>query len=338
MYNNLKSRYCRIYRCINRNRDVVPEPMSRTPDLETGDTTPYVESSLPDETRLVGHPDASNPVLTKDDVDDAVASFVADPFLVYEGGIYHLFFEIKNVVGEVFIGHAYSEDGIDYEYNKIVIDPTTAQHTYPHVFRYDGSWLMVPSPGPDVAGECRIYRAVDFPTSWELESVPIPTGVRVDPTPIRHDGTWYVIHQDMDSLDIGLKYSDSLFDEGWEDHPDNPIFTNDRSVVSQSPFGKANMAPSGRPLYRSDSIDVFYRSYLEREVSQYRIERLSPDAFQQRLVEQSIFRKMERDDWNRKFMHTVNPVYPWSPDRNMVAVDGLSADSSTYSIGICSFE
>jgi hypothetical protein len=75
------------------------------------------------------HPDVSNPVLTRGDVDDCLARFVADPFIVYTDGVYNMFFEIKSIGGNVFIGHAFSENGLDYEYNKIVIDPETAQHT-----------------------------------------------------------------------------------------------------------------------------------------------------------------------------------------------------------------
>ena len=58
------------------------------------------------------------------DVTDALATFVADPFLVREGEQCHLPFEIKNRAGDVFPAHAMSDDGLDYEYNQVIIPPT----------------------------------------------------------------------------------------------------------------------------------------------------------------------------------------------------------------------
>lgn len=280
------------------------------------------------------HPEVDNPVLTRKDVDDCLAHFVADPFVVYENGVYNMFFEIKSIGRDVFIGHAFSEDGLEYEYNQIIIHPETAQHTYPHVFKKDGRWLLVPSPGANANGEFRVYEAVEFPTEWRLVAVPIEEGVRQDPTPILRDDIWYLIFQNMDD-DVVLRYSESLTENTWKEHPDSPIFENDSEEIAKCSIGGAEMVPSGRPIYAEHGIDIFYRSHINREVYHYRITELTEETFvQERVSETPVFEGTKTDDWNSRFMHTVNPVYPWRPTEDVIAVDGLEGDRYRYSIGI----
>lgn len=289
--------------------------------------------------RLVPHPDVTNPVLEASDVHDALATFVADPFVVYEDGVYHMFFEIKDKAREVYIAHAHSYDGLDYSYNGIVIPPETAQHTYPLVFKHNGEWLMAPSPGPGVKGEFRIYRAKDFPMKWELVDTPITTGVRQDPTPFVFNETWYVIYQDRDSLDIELYRSDDLIGGDWQEHPKSPIFRNDEETLRECPIGPADFVPSGRPIVGDDGVDIFYRVHTEEELHHYRISDLSENQFNQRLVKSHpLFVRHDGGMWNERFMHTINPVYPLDHPKNVIAVDGLEAERYKWSIGIYTAE
>ena len=58
-------------------------------------------------------PTIRNPVISRNDVSDARAQFVADPFMVCQDGRWYLFFEVMNQDsdrGE--IGLALSDDGI----------------------------------------------------------------------------------------------------------------------------------------------------------------------------------------------------------------------------------
>src|SRR5258706_829709 len=66
--------------------------------------------------------DGTNPVLTRDDVTDVTAAFVADPFLFHDGTLWHLFFEVLNhdsQLGE--IGLATSPDSHTWTYRHIVL-------------------------------------------------------------------------------------------------------------------------------------------------------------------------------------------------------------------------
>lgn len=332
-YEYSRGRLSEYYRLYNRGSGHTDEY-----EILTDETAEEPED---DDTGLAGegfrpkpHPKVSNPVLTRKDVDDCLAHFVADPFVVYERGVYNMFFEIMSVGRRVFIGHAFSEDGLNYRYNRIVIDPETAEHSYPHVFKKDGEWIMVPSPGANVNGEFRVYKATSFPTEWELVEVPIREGVRLDPTPILHDGVWYLIYQNTE-FDVVLMYSDSLVGGGWNEHPDSPLFRNDTKRIRECSIGGAEMVPSGRPIYTDDGVELFYRSHINREVYHYRVTELTKESFSQRRIsEDPLFSGTEREDWNRRFMHTVNPVYPWGGTEDVVAIDGLESDRYRWSIGI----
>ncbi len=324
------SEYYRMLKMGSGKMDRYREIANESTVTEEGNDAELVQNGFDPQP----HPEADNPVLTYKDVDDCLAHFVADPFVIYEEGIYNMFFEIKSIGRKVFIGHAFSEDGVEYEYNKIVIDPETAQHTYPHIFKKDGRWLLLPSPGANVNGEFRVYEAVNFPTEWSLIAVPIEKGVRQDPTPILRDGVWYLIFQNMDD-DVVLRYSASLTEDTWKEHPDSPIFKNDSEEIAKCSIGGAEMVPSGRPLYGEEGVEIFYRSHINREVYHYRITELTRETFvQERVSETPVFNKTMADDWNRRFMHTVNPVYPWRLTEDVIAVDGLESHQYRYSIGI----
>src|SRR5262245_53920492 len=65
---------------------------------------------------------ANNPVLTRSDVTDVCAVFVADPFMLKVRGLWYMFFEIYNHntdKGE--IGLAISRDGFTWNYERIVL-------------------------------------------------------------------------------------------------------------------------------------------------------------------------------------------------------------------------
>ncbi len=63
-----------------------------------------------------------NPVLTREDVSDVRALFVADPFLLRVGDLWHMFFEVYNFDadrGE--IAWATSKNGFAWSYQEVVL-------------------------------------------------------------------------------------------------------------------------------------------------------------------------------------------------------------------------
>ncbi|GAH50708.1 unnamed protein product, partial [marine sediment metagenome] len=84
--------------------------------------------------RLEPCPDASNPVLTAADVTDVRASFVADPFMILSGGVWHMFFEVMDAQRRLgVIGLATSDDARRWTYQRVVL-AEPFHLSYPHVF------------------------------------------------------------------------------------------------------------------------------------------------------------------------------------------------------------
>src|SRR5205085_3879170 len=109
-------------------------------------------------------PGVINPVLTREDVSDVPAVFVADPFMVRHGRRWFMFFELMNWAtwkGE--IGLATSDDGLRWHYEEVVL-AEPFHLSYPYTFHWEGSVYMVPES--QQAGSIRLYRAEDFPGGW----------------------------------------------------------------------------------------------------------------------------------------------------------------------------
>ena len=108
-----------------------------------------------------------SPILTASDVSDVRARFVADPFLIRDQRIWHLFFEVMTERGGV-IGLATSEDESTWKYQGVVLDEPF-HLSYPFVFREGSEIFMVPETRSQQS--IRLYRAADFPRAWTLDSI-----------------------------------------------------------------------------------------------------------------------------------------------------------------------
>ncbi len=102
--------------------------------------------------------------LTRELVTDAVAEYVADPFLLRRRGMLHLFFEVLNLgTGRGEIAVAHSVDGAHWIYGGLVLREN-GHLSYPYVFMHGGEVYMVPeSSGRRTVS---LYRADAFPGGW----------------------------------------------------------------------------------------------------------------------------------------------------------------------------
>ena len=106
-----------------------------------------------------------NPVLSAKDVTDVSARFVADPFMIEHNRAYYLFFEVLNDKtnrGE--IGYAFSRNGLQWEYQKIVLKERF-HLSYPYLFFHEGSYYMLPECNG--SGGIQLYQATHFPEKWQ---------------------------------------------------------------------------------------------------------------------------------------------------------------------------
>ncbi len=87
---------------------------------------------------------ASNPVITRADIVDVNASFVADPFVLRRDSVWYMFYEVfDSLAGRGVIGLSQSGDGLNWEYKGIVLrEPFHL--SYPYVFKSGGVFYMIP--------------------------------------------------------------------------------------------------------------------------------------------------------------------------------------------------
>lgn len=115
--------------------------------------------------------------------------FLADPFLFENNGETFLFFEdfsYKTDLGHIGVGKL---DGTKFE----MIGPAyIAPHhlSFPYVFRHGDDIFMLPETYQ--ANRLEIWRAVDFPTGWELYSTSLEGVSAVDSVLREIDGEWWL--------------------------------------------------------------------------------------------------------------------------------------------------
>lgn len=262
----------------------------------------------------------TNPVLTASDVTDRAAAFVADPFIYHEEGTWYMFFEVETGCAD--IGLATSSDGLNWTYDRIVLDENF-HLSYPVVFKWKGTYYMIPECVPDYVN---LYKtdAMDFPYKWTFVNHLLSGRDYADPSIFRYNEKWWMFVGSADGRMCWLYYSENLVDSSsWIEHPSSPIIT-DRSKAR----------PGGRPIvFDADRIIRFTqkcdRVYGEM-VRVFEVETLTETSYIEHELPESPLVKKSGVGWNSNGMHTFDPW--WTGDRWICAVDGY--DGNSWSIGI----
>jgi hypothetical protein len=164
----------------------------------------------------------------------------ADPFVVLDGGRVFLFVEElvyregRGTIAVMDVGR----DGTATTPRRILERPYHL--SYPCVFRWDGTYYMLPETGANATVE--LYRCRSFPGEWELAGVLMRGIHATDATMFEHAGRWWMY---LSTAPDGETFDElSLFHAGsplgpWRAHPRNPILS---SVVG----GRC----AGRPFLR----------------------------------------------------------------------------------------
>lgn len=279
------------------------------------DGRPYPAWSIglaagPSPLRLAPVPGIANPVLSREQVTDVRAGFVADPFLMRNDGGWSMFFEVLDSATELgAIGLAESRDGLVWEYRRIVLrEPFHL--SYPYVFSHAGACYLIPESLE--AESIRLYRATSFPDGWTLERELVP-GRFVDPSLVWHEGSWWLFACDADGRHETLR----LFLAGdlagpWREHPRSPLLRD---------AGRAR--PAGRPCRWQGRLVRFAQDclpYYGRQVRAFEILELTPDRYSEREVPESPV-LTPGEGWNGAGMHHVDP-HPDGQGGWIAAVDG----------------
>lgn len=170
--------------------------------------------------------------------------FYADPFLFERDGRTFLFFEDWDwAVGKAIISVA--ELAVDGTLGPVSPALETAYHlSNPLVFAADGEIFMIPETL--AARRVEVYRAVAFPTRWELHCVPLDDLDIVDPC-VFHDGNrWWMFAAVLDFGGSGWDelqvFSADALCGPWQPVGDQPVLSDVRAA-----------RPGGR-MWRADGV------------------------------------------------------------------------------------
>ena len=248
--------------------------------------------------RLGPPPGVRNPVLTRDDVSDVPAAFIADPFMINVDGKWHMFFEVMNCrtrLGE--IGHAVSGDGVTWAYQRVVLSEPF-HLSYPYVFEWMGDHYMIPESYQ--AGAVRLYRARRFPTEWSLVETLLRGPYLVDASILRHEGKWWLFadaSRDMENNTLRLYYADAMTGP-WVEHPKSPLVNGDACIAR----------PAGRALVHDGVVVRFAQNsvpYYGTDVRAFEVTELTTTTYQERGLGQPIL-KPSGSGWNACGMHHID--------------------------------
>jgi hypothetical protein len=253
-----------------------------------------------------------HPVLTKADVTDEKAEFLADPFMIKVKDNWYMFFEVMNALTRKGnIGCAQSPDGEHWEYLKIVLHEPY-HLSYPYVFEDGGEYYMIPE---SAEGEALcLYKASDFPFSWTPASI-LLTGKFSDTSVFFKDDTWWMLtcSKPYTHDELRLFYADHLAGP-WTEHPESPVVRADPK--------KAQCG--GRILVTKDAVIRFthedYPTY-GKKLRAFLITELSRTKYVEKEYEGNPVLRAAGKGWNRHGMHHMD-AHEIGPGKWIAVVDG----------------
>lgn len=211
-------------------------------------------------------------------VQDDGGRFYADPFLYRANGRTYLFVEeypYANKKGIISVAEVV--DG------QVAAAPVTVLQrpyhlSYPFVFEHDGEFWMIPETGENHSVE--LYRAVEFPWTWELSTVLMEGAAFSDATVLFHDGFWWLfVTADWFGTstqdELSIFYSESL-DGEWKPHRANPVKSDSRF---SRPAGRI-IQRDGRLFRPAQNCDRTYGA----GIAWFEITALTPTTFNERHI------------------------------------------------------
>jgi hypothetical protein len=257
-----------------------------------------------------------SPVITRRDVTDIPAAFVADPFMIQAGGNWYMFFETMNretKKGE--IGLAVSQDAISWKYRSIVLrEPYHL--SYPYVFEWHHQYYMIPETYQ--AGGVRLYKAVEFPTQWAFAGTLLAGPYYVDSSIFRYDEKWWLFTDASPNArhdTLRLFWTEDLWGR-WTEHPHSPIISSNPEIAR--PAGRV-IVIDGRPIRFTQACYPVYGT----EVRAFEITELTITTYQERAIGPNPLIGATGSGWNKSGMHHID-AHLTENGQWLACVDGFS--------------
>ncbi len=242
-------------------------------------------------------------------IKDKECSGVADPFLIKEKETYYLFFEYeyhKELNKGADLAYATSNDGLMWKYQQKIIEEPFHQ-SFPNIFKVDKEFYILPESYQ--SNQVRLYKVINFPNEWELDTVLFEGEQFVDTIFIEKEGVYYWMTTNLKTDTLELYYSGGL-KEKWILHPSSPI---SNSLENNRNAGKIIL--ENNTMYR---VAQDGRKGYGAGVNLYEIIALTKTKYQEVLVKEKLFFKEEGRV--KDALHHISIL----EDDNLMAVDGAN--------------
>jgi hypothetical protein len=176
----------------------------------------------------------------------------------------------------------------------------------------------------------RLYKAVEFPNKWALDTVLIDRQI-ADPAIFQYQNKWYLFGSPSGLVgsESGARRNDTLVlyesDDlrgPWTPHPKSPILRHDAHL--SRPAGRV-ITVDGK-LYRFPQDDDPEYGI---QVWAFEITRLTPTEYEEKMVGDAPILKPGAAKWCLEGMHTLNPVQV-GPQQWWATVDGRHLAPKLY--------
>lgn len=175
--------------------------------------------------------------------------FWADPFVIEKNENYYIFIEeviYKENKGKISV-IVMDQEG-NYSSPEVVLE-RDYHLSYPFLFEENEELYMIPETAQNKTIE--LYKCIEFPNKWEFCENLMEDVSAVDSTIIKKDNKYWLFcnikeNKGASSLDeLFLFSADTLFNQNWKAHPQNPIVSD---VKNSRPAG--NFFTHKNKLYR----------------------------------------------------------------------------------------
>ncbi len=269
---------------------------------------------------------ASNPVMDASQISHRSAVGVADPFVRWDpdDGLYHVLVESLDSNGLGDITHYTSPDLHSFTYDGQAFDNGGSHVSWPFVFKWDGTWYMVPATGDEFA----IYEQGASWTDWQKVETTLSRSSLGDVTPFYWNGRWYFIAR-VSGTGVVLYYADSTGDQftgrSWSEHSASPILTE----TSDDAEG-----PCGRPIVRNGkSVDFPVQTETNpRGIRAFRITSLSTSSASVTELGSSPILRPQGNGWDGSNVHHCEVVAGGPLSQPKALIDGRG--TGNWQIGL----
>ncbi len=234
------------------------------------------------------------PIVTGRDFEKWNGGAVADPFAIFRGGVWYLFFELFQKGTDIaVIGASCSTNLTVWEPLGIVL--RQPHHlSYPFVFEHDGQVYMMPESKS--VKRVDLYRAVEFPHRWEFEKT-ILRGRLMDCSMVKHRDRYWIF---AGWRSYGLKLYHAP-------HPLGPWRSHWLPCIRG--YSRSSSRPGGRPVLQNNKLIRFSQDctdYYGQQLRAWNVTQMNRLWYSEEPLYPEPILAGSGEGWNARCMHHID--------------------------------